>query len=71
MNSKQVKWTSTFLTAIAIAVSYELFAAFDNNPDSLTLTHLTTTYIPSWIGLPLIVVFAGWLVLHFKKYYSE
>ena len=63
-------WRWGFLSVTAAAIAMELLAVFDNNDNTEPWTTLIITYIPSWIGLPLIGGFAIWLFHHFYKWYK-
>lgn len=65
-----LKFRYGFLATLALALFWELWASFDKDPSTEPLTWLVVTYIPAWIGLPVITLFAAWLVLHFKKNYK-
>ena len=58
-------WTILFLGITALAIFLELFAVYDGDPNTLPWTSYIATYIPVWVGLPLIVLLAIWLVIHF------
>ena len=64
-------WAIGFLGITALAVFLELFAAFDGNPNTLPWTDFIVTYIPVWIGLPIVILFAIWLIAHFIKNYHR
>ena len=68
---KKKWWTVIFLGITALAIFLELLAVFDKNPNTLPWTSYVATYIPVWIGLPLIVGFAIWLVVHFVNRYRK
>jgi hypothetical protein len=46
-------------------LGWELFAALDGNPDTLTLTEVIVTYVPPWLYIPAVIVLAIWLPWHF------
>lgn len=64
-------WTVGFLGIIALAILLEIFAAFDTDPNTVPLTLYVINYVPVWIGLPIIIGFAIWLVVHFINYYRN
>lgn len=71
MNINKKKWTTYFLFAIGVATLMELWASFDNSDSTVPLTYLIVDYIPGWISLPIISLFALWLVKHFYTKYKE
>ena len=64
-------WTVGFLGITVLAVFLELFASFDGDPNTLPWTRYIVNYIPAWIGLPIIIGFAIWLVIHFMTRYQN
>jgi hypothetical protein len=46
-------------------LGWELIAALDGNPDTLTLTEVIVTYVPPWLYIPAVIVLAIWLPWHF------
>ena len=71
MERTKKTWTLVFLGITAIAIFLEIFASFDKNPDTIPWTRYIVNYIPAWIGLPIIIGFAIWLVVHFIEKYKN
>ena len=70
--AKNKQWTIIFLGITALALFLEIFESFEGNPNTIPWTKYIVTYVPVWIGLPIIIGFAIWLIIHFvNKYYSE
>lgn len=67
----KTKWTIGFLLVTIIAVAMELWAVYDGSPDTQPWTTLYINNIPMWIGVPIVVFFATWLVKHFYTYYKN
>ena len=71
MDRKKKLWTIAFLGITALAIFFELLASFDSNPNTIPWTRYIVTYVPMWVGLPIIIGFAIWLVVHFVNKYNE
>ncbi len=69
--AKKKQWTIVFLGITALTILLEIFASFDGNPNTIPWTSYIVRYIPVWVGLPIIIGFAIWLVAHFVKKYSD
>lgn len=65
-------WLSiAFLALTAAAITWEVVAAFDGNPDTWPWTQLITTYVPWWVTYPVLVGLFVWLVFHFYGWYRK
>lgn len=60
-----------FLTVTAVAVGWELIAAFDNSPDTQPWTDLIYNNIPGPITAVAIVTLVVWLPIHFWRRYHQ
>jgi hypothetical protein len=63
--------TLGMLAALALFVGEELWFALDDSPDTVPLTVIVVDHVPMWLGFPLIVVFAVWLVVHFWTWWRR
>ena len=68
---KSTKWNIAFLGIAGAWLIMELYGAFAGKPEFQPLTGLIITYIPMWIGLPIIIGFAIWLIYHFVYWYKK
>lgn len=50
---------------------WELWANFDNDPNTWPLTWVIVRYVPAWITIPAVIVLAVWLPYHFIRNYRE
>ena len=57
---------SVLIVVLSLAwLGWELIAALDGNPDTLTLTQVIVAYVPPWLYIPAVIVLAIWLPWHF------
>lgn len=69
---KRNTWIILFLSVTGLAILMELWGALGPDPNTfMPWTSLIIQYIPMWIGFPVIVLFAGWLIYHFYYWYRK
>jgi hypothetical protein len=68
--SKRAAWVTAFLAVTALAVGGELWAAFDNSPNTVPWTELLTD-LPWWVTMPAALLLAVWLPLHLIYWYRQ
>jgi ribose/xylose/arabinose/galactoside ABC-type transport system permease subunit len=68
--SRRSWWIAVFLTVTALAVGGELWAAFDDSPDTVPWTDLILDLpVPVWaLAVAALVV---WLPIHLVVYYRR
>ncbi len=72
ISGRQLWWRILMALLVAGAVAAELVAALDRSEWTEPWTTLIIRYVPAWVTLPVIVLFAAWLLVHFgKRYYAR
>ena len=64
------KWTIGFLGGSLILVAMELWAIFDGKDSTTPWTSYFINFFPWYIGMPIVVGFASWLIYHFGYWYK-
>ena len=64
------KWTTGFFGVTILAVGLELWAIFDGSDNTTPWTSYFINFFPWYIGMPIVVGFAAWLVHHFGYWYK-
>jgi len=67
----KTKWNISFLGVTVLVIIMELFAIFDNNPNTAPWTTLIINNIPSWAFFSFLGAFAFWVFGHFAKGYNK
>lgn len=68
--TKQIKVFSIVVLTVAW-LFWELWANFDNDPNTWPLTWVIVHYVPAWITLPAVLLLAVWLPYHFWSNYQR
>lgn len=69
--TRRTAWIVGFLAGFVAWIVAEVWAAFDSSTNTVPLTNIIVEHVPMWLGFPLIVAFAVWLVLHFWIYWRR
>lgn len=64
-------WLTWAIAVIGGFFSYELYAIFDGNPDTSTLTYNIITHIPADLFFVALGGLMSWVFYHFFKYYGK
>jgi hypothetical protein len=71
MMTRRTWWTPVFLTLTATAVGMELWAAWDNTPDTVPWTYLAVRYLPEAVTTAAVGALVSWLPTHFRQAYAD
>src|SRR5438034_1448850 len=71
VNRSRALWTAGFLAVTATAVTMELVAANDSDPNTVPWTWLAVTYIPQPVTMAAIGVLVSWIGPHFLHAYRK
>jgi hypothetical protein len=69
--SKHTGWVTAFLAATALAVTGELWAAFDASDNTVPWTDLLVRYVPWPVAAMATAILVAWLPAHFALYYRR
>jgi hypothetical protein len=69
--SRRTLWTVVFLWVTGAAISMEIWAATDHNPDTPPWTELVTTWWPAPVTFAAIGLLTTWLGPHFAAAYRN
>lgn len=65
MSHRARTWIIVFLSITVLALGLELWASFDNDPNTWPWTDLIVEYVPFEITMAVIGALALWIVIHF------
>jgi hypothetical protein len=64
-------WVTAFLSGTALILTAELWASFDDDPNTDPWTDLIVAYVPAEITFAAIGALALWLPIHFAIRYKR
>lgn len=70
MKFSKKMWGFGFLGITAVAIALEVFAATDNNANTIPWTSYIVNYVPYEITFLVIGGLATWLIVHFLRWYG-
>jgi hypothetical protein len=69
--TRRAIWTAGFLSVTALAVGMELWAAWDNSPDTVPWTDLIAENVPRPVTMWAVGLLVAWLPAHFVWAYRR
>jgi uncharacterized membrane protein YeaQ/YmgE (transglycosylase-associated protein family) len=69
--SRRTAWVTGFLSVTLLAVGMELWAAWDNSPDTVPWTDLIAENVPKPLTMWVVGLLVAWLPAHFVWAYRH